>query len=74
MDRAMEERHLAEVEAHIALGERHIVRQRKLVAELARDGHDTTEAKRLLANLEETQALYIATRDLARRELVARFL
>ena len=65
----MAERHLAEAEAHIALGERHIVRQRELVADLARDGHDTTEAKRLLANLEETQALHIAARDLTRREL-----
>jgi hypothetical protein len=58
-------------EGHIALGERHIVRQRKLVVELEQKGCDTAEAKRLLASFEELQAMHIADRDRLRRQLKA---
>ena len=71
MDRAMLKQHLAQAEGHIALGERHIVRQRKLVAELEQKGCDTAEAKRLLASFEELQAMHIADRDRLRRQLKA---
>ena len=69
MDRAMVERHLAEAEAHVVRGGDLIARQQGLIAELAWDGHDTAEAKRLLTTLEATQALLLAHRDLVRREL-----
>jgi hypothetical protein len=39
-------------------GEDHIRKQRHLIAELERDGHDVTAAKRLLTNFEETQVLH----------------
>ena len=42
---------LAEAEAYLANGERHIRQQRELVAELEREGHDATAARNLLATL-----------------------
>jgi hypothetical protein len=42
MDREMLRQHLAQAERHMAEGERCIARQRELVAELARDGHDSS--------------------------------
>ena len=71
MDREMLKQRLIVAEEHILLGERHIVRQRELVAELERDGHDTAEAIRLLTSFEELQVLHIADRDRLRRELDA---
>ena len=38
MNRAMLEQTLAEAEEHVVLGERHIARQRDLVAKMERDG------------------------------------
>lgn len=71
MERRMLERHLAQAEEHISLGERHIAQQRELVARLERDGHDSTEASNLLDNFEELQAVHIAHRDRLCRELDA---
>ncbi len=65
----MLEQHLAQAEEHIALGQHHIARQRKLVAKLERDGHDTTDARRLLANFEKTQEMHLADRDRILKEL-----
>jgi two-component sensor histidine kinase len=48
---------------HVAIGERHIARQREIVAELERDGHDSLDAKRLLGYFEELQNMHIAHRD-----------
>jgi arginine repressor len=66
----MLEEHLSQAEQHIALGERHIARQREIVAELERDGHDITEATRLLTLFEETQLLHLTDRDRIQRELL----
>jgi hypothetical protein len=62
MDRAKIEEHLQQTDSHIALGEKHLERQHKIIAELQRDGHDTTAATDLLATLEETQRLHVDTR------------
>ena len=64
MDRATLLDHLAQAERHAADGERHIARQEELVAALDRDGHDTTEALKVLSTLRSTQALHEA--DVAR--------
>jgi hypothetical protein len=69
MDRATLEEHLALAAAHVAAGERLVARQRELVAQLERDGHDTLEATKVLNQLEQLQALYIADRDRLRKEL-----
>ena len=69
MDRDMLERHLEQAEAHVSESERHIAQQRELVAQLERDGLDTTLAKDFLAQLENTHQLHISDLDRIRREL-----
>ncbi len=58
MDRAALQHNLAQAERHVAEGERHLARQEAIIAELDRDGHDATEALKLLATLRATQALH----------------
>ena len=62
----MLERHLTQAEEHVALGEH---RQRELVGEMERDGHETTKARRLLATFEEMQERHRADRDRIWNEL-----
>lgn len=69
MDRAMVRDHLAKAEGHVDLGHRHVARQREIVAELERDGHDVRDAKRLLETFEKLLKMHIADRDRLRREL-----
>jgi hypothetical protein len=69
MDRAMLLDHLDQAEGHVTQGEQHIAAVRERIAELTRDGHDTTLATDLLATLEESQALHVAGRDRIRAEL-----
>ncbi|PPQ34243.1 hypothetical protein [Rhodopila globiformis] len=71
MNREMLRQRLAQAGEHIVLGEHHIVRQQEIVAELERDGHDTAQARRILAIFKETQVVHIAVRDQLRRELDA---
>jgi hypothetical protein len=52
MDRDMVERHLAMAERHVAEGQERVNNQRRLVAEMERDGHDLTEARRPSVKLE----------------------
>lgn len=69
MDRAMVLAHLAKAKEHIELGEQHVRRQRELVSELERDGHDATNARELLAQFEHLLAMHRADRDRLLREL-----
>ena len=69
MNRAMLIEHLQQAEAQAAGGARHIERQRRLIAELERDGHDVTAAKDLLAIYLQTQELHEQHRDWLRCEL-----
>ena len=55
---------------HVADGERRVADQRRLLAELSRDGHSTDAAERLLRTLEDT--LQIMRDHLAVEELLAR--
>lgn len=55
---------LVEAERHIAQSEEHISTQEGLIAELDRDGHDTTEARAILDTLRQTQAVH--RQDVAR--------
>lgn len=67
MHRAIIEDHLAHADRHVAEAESRIVRQRDLVDELKRRGHDTTEAIAVLAQFEEVLQLSIKDRDRLRR-------
>ena len=63
MDRKMELDHLAVAERAVAQGERHIEREERMIADLDRDGHDTTQARALLATYRLTQADHVAHRN-----------
>ena len=69
MDRAMLEDHLRLAIEHVAEGEQHVQNLGAVLARLEEGGHDTTEAKRLLAQFEELQAMHGADRDRLLREL-----
>jgi hypothetical protein len=63
VDQDMIKRHFEQAERHVALGKKHIARQREIVAELERDGHDTRSARSLLSQFEELQKMHVADRD-----------
>jgi hypothetical protein len=63
MDQGALQHHLAQAERHIARGVVHLARQRELIAELDRAGHDTEEARAILDTLMETQVLHLQDRD-----------
>jgi two-component sensor histidine kinase len=56
--RLLLEKHLSQARRHIILGRTHIDNQTRLIAELARDGHDTAEAEKLLISLQQMQNLH----------------
>ena len=57
-----------QAEQRAASGERHVARQRALIATLARDGHDTSDAQDLLRTFEDAQVLHVEYRDRLRDE------
>jgi len=63
MDRVMLEQRLALAERHVEEGKQHVEAQCALVRELEGDGHDTTEALRLLGQFEEMLAMHRSDRD-----------
>ena len=69
MDRSALEDHLAAAERHLDEAERQAAIQRELVAELERNGLDTAEPARLLAELEEVLTSHAADCDRLRTEL-----
>lgn len=66
---SMLQNHLALADEHVATGKKLVAKQRALLKELKRDGHDTEMAETLLAQFEETQALHIVDRNRIRAEL-----
>ena len=56
MDTSLPEDPLTQAHRHVREGEQRVADQRQRLAQLAQDGHDTTEAERLLATLEQTLA------------------
>jgi hypothetical protein len=64
VDQGALQQHLAQAERHIARGVVHLARQRELIAELDRAGHDTEEARAILDTLMETQVLHLHDREL----------
>jgi hypothetical protein len=55
MDRGRLLTDLEMAQRHVVQGEGHIVSQKRIIAELGRDGHDTTAAMKLLTIFEELQ-------------------
>jgi hypothetical protein len=56
---------------HVAVGERHIAQQHEIIASLERKGLDTSEAKAVLLQFKELQAMHVADRDRLKKELAA---
>jgi hypothetical protein len=69
MDRTILVEHLAEVDRHVALGEKHIRRQREIVAEVRQRGDDVTRSEILLGLFEEMQQTHLEDRRRIRDEL-----
>jgi hypothetical protein len=69
MDRMLLVEHLTQAARHVAAGERHVERQRRIVAHLKREGRDVREASDLLLQFEVMQALHMAEWDRLRNEL-----
>ena len=62
--------HLLQVEHHVMQGQRHVERQREIVAKLEKiRSADANSARALLAQFEDMQAMHIADRDRLYREL-----
>ncbi|TGQ80788.1 hypothetical protein EN851_34655 [Mesorhizobium sp. M8A.F.Ca.ET.208.01.1.1] len=62
----MRETVLALLEQHVLLGERHIARQREIVADFHRKGLRSDIAEELLSLFEQMQLLHVAHRDRVR--------
>jgi hypothetical protein len=60
---------LSQAERHVAEGTMHVERQRNLVENLARDGHDTKQAEAPLKQFEELLAMHIQDRDRLLKDL-----
>jgi hypothetical protein len=69
MDRALWQKHLAQAEMTVRLGEEHVARQRKLIARFEQYDQDTKRARELLQQFEEMLALHIADRDRLKADL-----
>ncbi len=69
IDREMLRQHLGQSENSVTSGERLIARQRAIVTELQRDGHDTADAQMLLAAFEKSLRIQIAILDRLRAQL-----
>jgi hypothetical protein len=70
MDRRITLNHVAQARHHLEEGEAHIARQRELVAELERDWHDASDARRLLAQFIVMQTMHMD--DCERLDALAR--
>jgi hypothetical protein len=60
---------LAQAEAHVRLGAAHIRRQKRLIAVLERDGHNSGMAREVLSTFERIQEAHLAHRDRLAAEL-----
>ena len=69
MERHLVLDHLARAMRHVAEAERHIARQREIVAQLERDGHDTSASRKLLEQFEQFYKLHVEDRDRLEKEL-----
>ena len=71
MDRSTLEQRLLEVNEDFVAGAENLQRQRQIVADLMRSGQDTEAARKLLQDVEATQAMYAAEADRLAKELAA---
>jgi hypothetical protein len=70
MDHALLAKHLEDAERQVVLAKEHIARHEAVIADLERDGHDTTQARTLLETLLESQALHEQHRGWLLRQIM----
>ena len=63
--------HLALAKGHIAKGEGHISKQKEIIAQFERNGHDTARAHELLAIFQQSQRQHKADHERILKELNA---
>jgi hypothetical protein len=61
--------HLEQAKRHVAKGKEHVARQRNVIAKLEHNGHDTTMARDLLTQLENSLAMHVEGQLRLEREL-----
>ena len=61
--------HLAQAESHIAIGEEHLRKQRRIIAELEEHGHNTKMARELLKEFEDVQTMHVADKERVLKEI-----
>ncbi|QRM34148.1 hypothetical protein [Microvirga sp. VF16] len=66
VDRQQEREHLILADQHLAAGKRRIAKQIILIQNMTQRGQDTTEAKKLLQNFEDTLEIWYVHRGLIR--------
>lgn len=54
---------LKQAERHVATGQGHVDRQRRIIADIERRGGDTTQAYDVLGTFETSQELFVEDRD-----------
>ena len=69
MDRERLVLELQKAEEHVRQGESHLKSQRRVIAELKKDGHDTKTARSLYRTFEDLQLSHVANRDRLALEL-----
>jgi hypothetical protein len=60
---------LEEAERYVAEGEDNLRRQRQIIAEMERRGHDSSVVRDLLTLFEQVQAVHIGARDRAMKDI-----
>jgi ribosomal 50S subunit-associated protein YjgA (DUF615 family) len=69
MDRATLLDYLQEAQRHVSEGAGRLERQKAIIEELTRDGHDVRQAETLLQAMENLQRMHIEHVALIRKEL-----
>ena len=67
--RSLQLRHLSKLVDYLIAGARHIERQKAIIQELERDGHDAAQAQQTLQQMEELQKIYLSEKDRLIKEL-----
>jgi hypothetical protein len=69
MKQSVVREYLKQARSHVAIGERQIAEHKEVIADLERDGHDSTRARKSLALLDALQKMHVAERARLEKEL-----
>ena len=69
LNRSLQAQHLSNLVDYLIAGARHIERQKGLIKELERDGHDTAQAQQTLKQMEELHKIYLSEKNRLLKEV-----